>query len=291
MLGAAMRPGVVGLLPGDPGQITEAHARSVRQHGFTGVSVFQRRPLEVAPADLEHARDVLAAQGVRIAQANADYPGLVSRDPAQRAEGIRQAQAAVRGAKRMNAIFQYIRPGSMSSSGHWRPHRENHTQETFDRLVDSLKQVSRFAEDEGMLLGLEGHVVSTLDTPRRVREVIEAVGSPALRFNVDPVNFVGNLTDAYSSARIVESLFEELGPYVICAHVKDFKIGERLVLHIDECVPGEGIFDQIAFVRAFEAHSPDAFALIEHLPDDKIPQAKVAVDRALEAAGVTWKID
>jgi sugar phosphate isomerase/epimerase len=142
-----------------------------------------------------------------------------------------------------------------------------------------------------MLLGLEGHVVSTLDTPKRVREVIEAVGSAALRFNVDPVNFVGNLTDAYNSTRIIESLFAELGQYVVCAHVKDLKIGDRLVLHIDECVPGEGIFDQTAFVKAFEEHSPDAFALIEHLPDDKIPQAKAAVDGALEAAGVKWKLD
>src|SRR5688572_19762631 len=94
----AMRPGVVGLLPGDPAKITPEHAQAVRALGFTGASITLSQPADVPTAALDHARSVLADQGLRVAQSNARYPALVHPDEAMRQEGIRLAQAAVRAA-------------------------------------------------------------------------------------------------------------------------------------------------------------------------------------------------
>jgi sugar phosphate isomerase/epimerase len=123
-----------------------------------------------------------------------------------------------------------------------------------------------------------------------VREVIEAVGSPTLRYNCDPVNFVGSFQDAYDTPAVLRAIFDELGAYVISAHVKDLCLGERLVVHLDECAPGEGIFDLETFARLYEQHYPDGYALIEHLPDAKIPAAKAAFDAVLDRAGISWRI-
>ena len=38
-----------------------------------------------------------------------------------------------------------------------------------------------------------------LDSPRRVRELFDTVRSPALKFNSDPVNFVGTVRDAHDT--------------------------------------------------------------------------------------------
>jgi sugar phosphate isomerase/epimerase len=286
-----MRPGVVGFLPGNPAQITAEHARRVREHGFTGASVMLGQPDQVDTAALDNARTVLAGEGVRVCQSNARYPALVHPDPATRAEGVRLAQAACRAAKRLDAVYQLIRPGSLNAAGDWRPHRDNHTPETRDRLIDSLRHVCSVAEGEGVTIGLECHVISPLDSPRTVREVIEAVGSPALKYNADAVNFVGSFEDAYNTPRVLERIFGELGLHVVSAHVKDVCLGDRLVVHIDECVPGEGIFDLVTFMRLYEQHNPEGYAIIEHLPDAKIPQAKAGVDAALQAAGIAWKMD
>jgi sugar phosphate isomerase/epimerase len=286
-----MRPGVVGLLPNDPAAITAEHARRVRELGFTGASVMLAQPDQVRGEALDNARDVLADHGIRVAQSNANYPVLVHPDESVRAEGVRQAQAACRGAARLKAVYQLIRPGSLSAAGAWRPHRENHTRETQDRLVGSLRAVCDVAESEGVTIGLECHVISPLDSPRRVREVIEAVGSPALRYNADAVNFVGSFDEAYDTPRVLERIFAELGGHVVSAHVKDVCLGDRLVVHIDECAPGEGIFDLQAFMRLYEAHHPEGYALIEHLPDAKIPAAKAALDRVLDEVGITWRMD
>lgn len=52
----------------------------------------------------------------------------------------------------------------------------------------------------------------------------------------------------------------------------------------------EGIFDFPAFFRAYEAIRPNGFALIEHLPDERIPAAKQAVDRIVHDMGLHWVV-
>jgi sugar phosphate isomerase/epimerase len=284
-----MRAGVVGLLPGNPAAVTAEHARTIRALGFTGASISIARPDEFRADDLVHARTVLAEHGIVVAQANAAYPALVHPDAAQRAEGVRLVSRACEAARILEARYLLVRSGSVNPAGNYAPHRENHTQETADRLIDSLRQVSAVAAGEGVTLGLECHVITTLESPRRVREIIEAVGSPALRYNADPVNFVSSFADAYDTAGVLHRVFTELGPYVVSAHVKDVCLGNRLVVHIDECAPGEGIFDLGTFMRLYEQHLPDGFALIEHLPDAKIPAAKQALDAVLERVGIQWR--
>lgn len=290
MLPVAMRSGVVGLLPGNPAEITEAHARRVRELGFTGASVMLMDPADVPHAALRQAHRILADQGIRVAQANARYPALVSVDATGRSEGVRLAQAACRAARLLDPVYLLIRPGGLNPGGDWRPHRDNHTPETQDRLVDSLRQVCQVAESEGVTIGLECHAISPLDSPERVRTVLAAVNSPVLRYNADPVNFITSFQDAYHSTELLEHIFAVLGPHVISAHVKDARLGDRLVIHIDECAPGEGIFDLATFMRLFDHYLPDGYALIEHLPDEKIPAAKQALDEVVASAGLSWTV-
>jgi len=277
------------MMPADVRTVDEATARRIRSAGFTGVSVVLPDPLAPTREELIRVREVLADAGVRVAQANPRYEALVNPDEARRKEGVRVLRQACLCARWLEAGNVYVRPGSLNPRGHWLPYPGNTSPETIDRLIRSLREVVPAAEDEGVILAVEGHVTSPLETPERVRAVIEAVGSPALRFNVDPVNFVGTLADAYSSTDFLNRMFDTLGEYTVCAHVKDLAIEERLVLHIAECVPGDGLLDMETFLRRFDAACPDGYALIEHLPDDKIPRAKQAVDAAAARAGLTWR--
>jgi sugar phosphate isomerase/epimerase len=212
----------------------------------------------------------------------------VSPDDERRAEGVRLARRACRAARLLDAVFLLIRPGSNNPRGDWRPHPDNHTEAARERVIESLTQVCSAAEAEGVTIGLECHLVSPLDSPRVVREVIEAVGSAALRYNADPVNFVGSLPQAYDTTAVLHEVFQELGSFIISAHVKDLALGDRLVLHIDECAPGAGIFDLDTFMRLYEQYYPDGYALIEHLPDEKIPAAKAHLDKVLAEARIRW---
>jgi sugar phosphate isomerase/epimerase len=146
------------------------------------------------------------------------------------------------------------------------------------------------AEEEGVTLVIEGHVLSVLDTARRVRDLLDAVASPALKFNIDPANFIGTARDTHDTRPVLNELFDLLGADTVAAHAKDVAIGEAMVLHIDEVLLGTGTLDYPLFLTRFEQCCPDGYILIEHLPDDKVPLARIALMKFVKQTGVNMVI-
>ena len=284
-----MRVGVVGLIPREPGCIDAAATARVVELGFSGVSVMLGDPGAALADQLEAVREVLSAAGINVAQANGAYPSLVDPDPRVRRAGIDGLVAHMQSAKLLGAATLYVRPGGLNAGGPWWPHPDHHRREPFERLIDSLQQVAAAAETAGVTLALEGHALSVLDTPERAGELLRRVGSLALGFNLDPVNFIGSVWDAWRPQRVYDRLLHEAGPRVVVAHWKDYRVENRLVLHVTEVVPGTGLVDHARWLRELHAVQPDAWVLIEHLPPDQIPAAKQALDAALAAAGLEWQ--
>jgi sugar phosphate isomerase/epimerase len=284
-----MKLGVVGIIPADPRQVDETALAAVREAGFTGCSLILPAPEELSTAEVERLRDAFGRAGVAVAQVNARYPDLVQADGTQRRAGIAALIASVRVAAALAAGTVYVRPGSLNPAGSWTPHPENTATATLERLAVSLREVCRVAEDLGARLALEGHVVSPLATPEQMQSLIARVDSPALGFNADPVNFIGTLDDLYHSTAFLDRFFDVLAPVTVAAHAKDVTVADRLVLHIDETVPGRGRLDQEHFLRRFEAACPEGWVLIEHLRTADIPEARDTLLRAAERAGLTWR--
>ena len=284
-----MRSGVVGLLPRHHRDITPETPARMRELGFTGSSMVIGDALEAKADEIQRAGEIMRDGGITVVQCNARYEVLVHPNDELRRKGVRGLQQACKWGRLLKAHNVYVRPGSVNPAGPWTPHAENAQLRTMERLIQSLREAAKAAEEEGILLAIEGGAVSPLSTPERVRDVIEAVDSPALRFNTDPVNFVRNLDEAYNSTSLVNKLFDLTGKYTICAHAKDFQVDNTLTVRISEVPMGEGLMDQVTFLKRFEKCCPDGYVLIEHLPDEKIPAAKVALDRFVAEAGLTWK--
>jgi sugar phosphate isomerase/epimerase len=281
-----MKLGVAGLVP-EGEKIDVVAARRARSAGFRGVSLLFPRPLEVETAAVMRLKTALDGAGLEAAQANGWYECLVNPDDALRARGVLGLQALTRIGRLLDADTVYVRPGSLNPRGHWFPHPGNHLEATFDRLAGSMRQAAAAAATEGMTLAIEGHVLSPLDTPRRVRDLLQAVGSPALKFNLDAVNFVGTVKDVHDTTRVIDELFDLLGSSIAAAHIKDCALDDELVVHIREVAVGAGTMDQGLILRRLDASCPDAYCIIEHLPDELVPRARAALCAAALDAGVT----
>ncbi|BCX02819.1 MAG: epimerase [Candidatus Roseilinea sp.] len=274
------------LLPPDWRTIDVAAARRVREAGFRGAQLFIPRPLEADPGDVRRVQHAFDAAGLEVAQVNGWYEPLCSYDDAVRAAGVRGMQALVRIGRMVNAPSVYVRPGGHNLNGHWYAHPENHSPRTFDNIVDSLRRVCAIAEAEGVRVAVEGHVLSALDTPQRVRDLLDAVGSPALKFNYDPVNFVGTVRQVHDTASVLNELYALLGRNIVAAHAKDCRLADQLVVHIEEVVPGSGVLDYALFMRRFQEVCPDGYFIIEHLPNALVPQARNFVRSMATALGI-----
>lgn len=284
-----MRLATTGYMPRDLRRVDDATAERLRSHGFVGVSCVFQDPTTFTPDELDRLRTTLQRHGVGVAQVNARYEALVSRDDDRRAQGIATLRAAVDVCARLQGDNLYVRPGSLHDEGHWWPHPENHHPITLDRLVDSLRQVAATAEDAGVILAIEGHTVSPLNTAATVREVIDRVGSPALKFNVDPVNFVSCVQEVYHSRRVLDDLFDTLGDVTWAMHAKDMALEKKLVVHISEVIMGRGHMDLAYMLQRLQRVRHDAYVIVEHLPDEDIPEATNALLAAATQAGIEWQ--
>lgn len=284
-----MRLGAAGLL----GSGSRDEIRRVRDLGFT-VASWHAPDLDCLrdASRLAQVRDDLHAEGLDLCQLlPPDYPSLVHPDAALREAGVEVLHATLQAASLLGAGNVYVRPGSLNPAGPWTPHPENHHPETVERLVDSLCRAVVHAESIGVPLAVEAHVLSPLHSLPVIREVFDRVGSAWLCFNADPVNLLGTLDTAYDNTGLIHELFDLLGPCVITAHAKDVRIGEDLVLHIEECVPGQGLLDHETFLQRFEECCPRGAVLIEHLPAERMPEARRALLEFAHRAGVHFEVD
>lgn len=284
-----MHLGVEGFMPRDLNDVDSHTTQTIRRHGFTGTVCRYLDPLSTPREQVLRLKSVLDAGGVDPCQVVAQHPDLIDPDPEARKEGIRAMQYMCKVTSWLGAGNLYVRPGSINPHGPWFPHPDNHKDETFEVLIDSLKEVCSAAEHEDVMLAVEGHVLSALNTPKRIIDLIAAVDSKKLRFNMDPVNFVGNLKDAYDTASMQKRIYDVLGKYIICGHAKDFFIENKMVFHVEETTIGEGILDQESFLKGFEYYCPDGYIQIEHLPEEKISVARERLYKTGLKCGIEWK--
>ena len=269
-----MKVGVSGFLP-PWHQIARADLDRVRATGLSGAVLRVDDPLNTQDADVVRVKALFKQADVSVCQMNGAYECLINPDADLRARGIAGVTALIRFARLVDAPSTYVRPGSINPAGHWWPHPENHTPRTFDRLVASMRELCAFAEREGGVLAIEGHVVSTLDSAKRVKDLMDAVASPALMFCFDPVNFIGTVADVHATSRVINELCDVLGDKFIAAHAKDVKILDAHVVQIVETPPGTGTLDRNLFVKRFNRICPQGWFMIEHLPDERVPAARL----------------
>ena len=284
-----MHLAVAGLLPSDPRHVTPAVVREIREMGFTAAS-WHLGSMDYARDDLlAPVRQVMADEGLMLCQLlPPQYESLVHPEASVRKSGVATMARLCEAAKTLGAPNLYVRPGSLNPAGPWTPHADNHAPETIARLVESLKRLAPAAEAAGIDLAIEGHVVSPLHTPEVTREVIDAVGSPALKFNLDTVNYLATLDQAYHPEPVLHKLIDLVGEFIVAAHVKDVTVRDRLVVHIDETPPGQGYLDQGLVAKGFQRCCPDGPFMIEHLARELVPAARDAVLAQTRALGIEF---
>jgi sugar phosphate isomerase/epimerase len=183
-------------------------------------------------------------------------------------------------------VFSFLVPDAR-----YREHR--------DEVVRRLAVFAREAETAEIGLVLENESYTYGDVPERCRDVIEAVGSPALRCAFDPANFVQVGVRPYADAWPV------LKPHVAHIHIKDAVAVNRTgcspypervpAQRLQESVrlPGEGRGELLPILRDVLANGYQGFLAIEphlerRLPDlngpDRFGAAMAALRGLLEEA-------
>ena len=152
-------------------------------------------------------------------------------------------------------------------------------------MVDGAKELADYGEKIGVTLALE----TGPEPPELLLRLIQAVGSPALRINYDPANFViwpailstRNKT-SYDKAEAIEEFkpvvgVRVLGPYIVHTHAKDAMVDDDGKHH--EVPLGEGWIDWPRYVSLLKEVGYDGYFAIEReTGPDPVGDVQRAVD-------------
>ena len=277
-----------GLVPENPDEMTAARAHAIAALGVTRiVTHFEVPPSEIAGDRGRAIAATLAEAGIRIVQCAGLAPNLVSTDAAIRAEWVGSLAELLTAARSLDAEMMLTGCGSHHPTFSYGPSPENHTQATRDRLVASLRELAARAEDVGIPVAMECHVLTTLDSAEHVREIFDAVDSPWIGANFDPVNFLGSLQDVYRSGEVARHVASTVGTRLMpAAHIKDVVVEPDLVVKIAEAPPGTGIMDLDAVMEACATLPPEAALVVEHFGPEESAVALAHVSELARRHGL-----
>ncbi len=139
---------------------------------------------------------------------------------------------------------------------------ETYTEDAYQLLLKSMREITAAAEKLGVIVGVEGVFNHTLYSPARMKRFLEDIDSPNVEVILDAVNLIHpDETDPKAQERVIDQAFAYYGDRIGALHLKDFVFEgeEQLFRHV-----GDGIFCYEPLMRHVKKQKPQIAALLEN---------------------------
>jgi sugar phosphate isomerase/epimerase len=167
------------------------------------------------------------------------------------------------------------------------PHPDNLADETFDMIVDTVREIIDDVQPYRTFYTLEPMPWIYPDTADSYLALLKAVDRTQFGVHIDMVNVINSPQRYYRNADLIRDWFGKLGPHVRSCHAKDTLLSTRLTTHLDEVRPGLGHLDYKALLSELDRLDRDTPLMIEHLDTAEAYQRATQYIRdEAEAAGV-----
>lgn len=248
--------------PTDPEAWALAHVRL----GYTAAYLPN---LDNTPEDVVIAhRDAAARHNILIAEVGA-WSNPISPNVEKRTAGLAICKRRLATAELVGARCCVNIVGSRNPTKWDGPHRDNLTQETFDMIVQCVREIIDAVKPTRTFYTLETMPWIWPDSADAYLRLIRAIDRKQVAVHFDPVNLINCPARAYDTTSLIRECFAKLGPLIKSCHGKDITLQEKLTVHLDECRPGTGVLDYAAFLRGLGALDADTPLMLEHLPPDE----------------------
>jgi len=161
-----------------------------------------------------------AKHGVQIAVLGC-YINLSHPDPAARGPLVAYFKEHLRYARDFGCGMVATETGSLNAD--WSFHPGNRGEEAFSALVPVVAELVAEAERFGVVVGIEGVASHVLNTPGRIRQLLDEVGSNNLQVVFDPVNLL-SINNHREQDRVMKESFDLFGERIAVVHAKDFAV-------------------------------------------------------------------
>ena len=196
------------------------------------------------------------------------WNNMLHPDPAQREANIQTSIARLRTADAVGARCCVNIAGTRKAASWDGPHVDNFSEETFDLIVATTRRIITEAAPERTSFTLECMPWMVPYDECSMRRLIAAVDHPRFGVHIDMCNLMNSPVKVFRNAEITCEWFAAFGSLIRCIHAKDVVLHPHLTTHIDEALPGRGMFDFAQLLRCANDLAADVPVMCEHLPDE-----------------------
>ncbi len=188
-------------------------------------------------------------------------------DPARAAEAVDYAAKQLALADRTGVRCCVNIAGTAGTAGWDAADPSNFTDETYERIIRSVREIIDRAEPKYAFYTLEPMPWMIPDSPDVYLQLIRDVDRPRFAAHMDFVNMINCPRRYLAPEQFISECFTKLGPMIKSTHLKDSRMDpNKLTAMLEECSPGEGSLDFAKVLKILDEQLPaDAPVLLEHM--------------------------
>ena len=239
-------------------------------------------------AEVDKYLDICQRHDVLIAEIGV-WKNPFDPDPAVAGAALDYAVGQLRLADEVGVACCVNIAGTSSAAGWDAADRSNFTDETYARIVASMRDILDRVQPKRAFYCLEPMPWMVPDSPDAYLRLIRDVDRPQFAAHMDFVNMINCPRRYLAPEAFVEECFSKLAPYIKSTHIKDTRMHPtNLTALLEECSPGEGTLDYAEVLRIMDRWlSADAPVLLEHMTTfEEYQKAYDYVARAAAEAGI-----
>lgn len=137
------------------------------------------------------------------------------------------------------------------------------TEEAYQRVLKTFKELTKAAERNGVCIAVEGVHCFVINTPKKMRRLVDDLNSDNVKVIFDPVNYL-NTNNYKNQDEIIKETFDLLRDKICVVHAKDFTVENGI---FKSAKPTEGMLNYNLIFRKLKENNLDIPIICEEISD------------------------
>lgn len=224
-------------------------------------------PRKVSERTIKRYRKAFESRGLEIVGISGGYAFLTP-DEEQNRQSVETTKAWVKWAPVLGTDLVITEIGSKHPTHNWTDHPDNYTEETWQQVVAIYRDLTSYAKEFGVNIGIEPHFASVLKWADDLRRVLDDVGADNLKIVFDAANSV-TADNVEKQPEILKHFYEILGDDIILAHGKDTALAKGTA---DFVPAGKGVLPYRAFLNVLKENGYQRPLILEYLEEKDVEE-------------------
>jgi sugar phosphate isomerase/epimerase len=224
---------------------------------------FDMKKAHITPGMAKHVRDTFAKHDTSIGILGC-YVNLAHPDDSELNVLLNKFKEHIRFARDFGCSLIGTETGALNKEYVYGP--ENNTEEAFLRTLNSVKILVKEAEKFGVIVAIEGVAKHVINTPERMKRMLDNIHSNNLQVIFDPTNYM-TADNCKNQDEIIRKSFELFGDRIVAVHAKDFICEDN---EIKSAPIGKGLLNYELLLSLVKKNNPYIDIFLEETKPENI---------------------